>query len=113
LKIPSLPIFALKSPNKISCITQGIHGTHTLIPHKSCPVSSHLSLVPACIFRATISYQQPFSIIFFSRRCFIRKSKHQKHPNNVIIEGRFGIVVLKATTAISNFLTMGAVADGS
>jgi hypothetical protein len=34
-------------------------------------------------------------------------------PNNVIIEGRFGIVVPKATTTISNFLTMCAVVDGS
>jgi hypothetical protein len=49
----------------------------------------------------------------YSRRSFIRKSKHRKHPNNVILEGRFGIVVLKATTTISNFLTTCAVADGS
>jgi hypothetical protein len=46
-------------------------------------------------------------------RSFIRKSKHRKHPNNVIIEGQFGIVVPKATTAVSNFLTTCAVADGS
>jgi hypothetical protein len=44
---------------------------------------------------------------------FIRKSKHRKHPNNVVIEGRFGIVVPKATTAVSNFLITCAVVDGS
>jgi hypothetical protein len=48
-----------------------------------------------------------------SGRLFIRKSKRRKHPNNVIIEGRFGIVVPKATTAVSNFLTMCAVVDSS
>jgi hypothetical protein len=36
---------------------------------------------------------------------FIWKSKHRKHPNNIITEGRFGTVVLKATTAVCNFLT--------
>jgi hypothetical protein len=49
----------------------------------------------------------------YSRRSFIQKSKHRKHPNNIIIEGRFGIVVPKATTAVSNFLTTCAVVDGS
>jgi hypothetical protein len=49
----------------------------------------------------------------YSRRSFICMSKHGKHPNNVIIEGRFGIVVPKATTAVSNFLSMCAVVDGS
>jgi hypothetical protein len=29
------------------------------------------------------------------RRSFIRKSKHRKHPNNVMIEGRFGVVQQK------------------
>jgi hypothetical protein len=43
----------------------------------------------------------------------IRMSKHRKHPNNVKIEGWFDIVVLKATTTISNFLTTCAVVDGS
>jgi hypothetical protein len=49
----------------------------------------------------------------YSRRSFIQKSKHWKHPNNIIIEERFGIVVPKATTAISNFLTTCVVVDGS
>jgi hypothetical protein len=49
----------------------------------------------------------------YSIRFFFRKSKHRKHPNNEIIEGRFGRVVLKATTAVSNFLTTCAVADRS
>jgi hypothetical protein len=49
----------------------------------------------------------------YSRRAFIRKSKHRKHPNNAIIEGQLGIVVSKAITAVSNFLTTCAVADGS
>jgi hypothetical protein len=34
-------------------------------------------------------------------------------PNDVITEGQFGIVVPKATTAVSNFLTMCAVVNGS
>jgi hypothetical protein len=51
--------------------------------------------------------------IIYGRRSFIRKSKHRMHPNNVIIEGRFGIVVLKATTTVSNFLTTCTVVDGS
>jgi hypothetical protein len=49
----------------------------------------------------------------YSRRSFIRKYKHRKHPNNVIIEGRFGIAVPKATTTVRNFLTTCAVVDGS
>jgi hypothetical protein len=48
----------------------------------------------------------------YSRRAFIQKSEYRKHPNNIIIEGRFGIVVLKATTTV-NFLTTCAVVDGS
>jgi hypothetical protein len=48
------------------------------------------------------------TIKIYSRRSFIRK-----HPNNVIIEGRFGIVVPKATTTVSNILTTCAVVDGS
>jgi hypothetical protein len=62
-------------------------------------------------------HKQFFTIIsvyiFYSKRSFIRKHKHRTHPNNVIIEERFGIVVLKATTAVSNFLTTCAVVDGS
>jgi hypothetical protein len=54
-----------------------------------------------------------YKIELVKRRSFIRKSKHQKHPNNVIIEGRFGIVVPKATTAVSNFLTTCAVVNSS
>jgi hypothetical protein len=52
------------------------------------------------------------SIVLFCRRSFIQKSKHGKHPNNVIIEGRLYIVVPKATTAVSNFLTTCVVVDG-
>jgi hypothetical protein len=48
-----------------------------------------------------------------SRRQFIRKSEHREHSNNVIIERRFGIVVPKAITDVSNFLTTCAVVDGS
>jgi hypothetical protein len=53
------------------------------------------------------------TIIYYSRRLFIWKSKHLKLANNGMIERRFGIVVPKATTAVSNFLTMCAVVDGS
>jgi hypothetical protein len=64
--------------------------------------------------KLVVSY---FSFLVFermnSRRSFIWKSKHRKNPNNVIIEGRFGIVVLKATTAVRNFLTTCAVVDSS
>jgi isoprenylcysteine carboxyl methyltransferase (ICMT) family protein YpbQ len=52
-------------------------------------------------------------VYMYSRRSFIQKSKYRKHPNNIIIEGWFGIVVLKATTTISNFLTTCAVVDCS
>jgi hypothetical protein len=52
-------------------------------------------------------------IILYSGRSFMRKSKHQKHPNNVIIGGWCGIVVLKAITAVSNFLTTCALVDCS
>jgi hypothetical protein len=44
---------------------------------------------------------------------YSRISKHQKHPNNVIIEVRFGIVVPKATTTVSIFLTTCSVVDNS
>jgi hypothetical protein len=52
-------------------------------------------------------------IALYSEKSFIWKSKHCKHPDNVIIEGRFSIVVPKAITAVSNFLTACAVVDGS
>jgi hypothetical protein len=53
------------------------------------------------------------SYSIYCRRPSIRKSKHRKHPNNAMIEGRFRIVVPKATTTISNFLTTCVVVDGS
>jgi hypothetical protein len=53
------------------------------------------------------------SNVKYRRRSFIQKFKHRKYPNNIIIKGRFGIAVPKATTAVSNYLTTCAVVDGS
>jgi hypothetical protein len=79
--------------------------------------NNNLSIVMSLQYPIILLYFYIFNTFFqifnYNRRPFIRKTKYQKHPNNIIIEGRFVIVVLKATTAISNFLTTCVIVDGS
>jgi hypothetical protein len=73
-------------------------------------ITQNISLINRHFLSATLFIL--FTKVKYSRS-FIRKSKRRKHPNNVTIEGRFGIVVPKATTTVSNFLTSCAVVDCS